>query len=99
MIPLFLFLLQNSFGLFNQSVNIVSLMSLLLDDYTYRAAICHIVTAALWNRAGHYIFALWFLLLSFYLSFLSLVFSSPVLSRRRLDVYHTSTHRVAVVRI
>jgi len=42
--------------------------------------------AALWNRAGHYTFALWFLLLSsIYLSF----FSSPNLSRRRLDVYHT----------
>jgi len=38
--------------------------------------------AALYNRAGHYIFALWFLLL---LSF----FSSPNLSGRRLDVYHT----------
>jgi len=44
-------------------------------------------------RAGHYIFALWFLLSSFYL------FSSPILSRRRLDVYHTSTHGVALVRI
>ena len=42
--------------------------------------------AALWNRAGHYIFALWFL--SF---FLSSFFSSPNLSGRRLDVYHTST--------
>jgi len=37
--------------------------------------------AALW--AGHYIFPLWFL--SFYL-----LFSSPNLSGRRLDVYHTS---------
>jgi len=26
-------------------------------------------------------------------------FSSPNLSRRRLDVYHTSTHAVALVRI
>jgi len=40
---------------------------------------------ALWNRADHYIFILWFLLLSIYLSF----FSSPNLSRRRLDVCHT----------
>jgi len=40
-------------------------------------------------------FALWFLLLSvfFYL------FSSPNLSRSRLDVYHTSTHCVVLVRI
>jgi len=44
------------------------------------------------NRAGRYIFALWFLL-SFFL------FSSPNLSRRTLDVYHTSTHGVALVRI
>ena len=52
-------------------------------------------TFSLWppygNRACHYIFALWFL--SFYL------FSSPNLSGRRLDVYHTSTHGVALVRI
>ena len=40
--------------------------------------------AALWNRAGHYIFVLWFI------SFL-LLFFSPNLSGRRLDVYHTST--------
>ena len=52
------------------------------------------VMADLWNRAGHYIFVLWFLLLSiFYL------FSSPIFSRRRLDVYHTSTHGVALLRI
>jgi len=51
---------------------------------------------ALCNRAGHYIFALWFLsfyLLSFFL------FSSPNLSGHRLDVYHTSTHGAALVRI
>jgi len=53
-----------------------------------------LVMAALCNRAGHYNFALWFLFLSsLYL------FSSPNLSRRRLDVYHTSTHGVALVRI
>jgi len=49
--------------------------------------------AALCNRAGHYIFALWFL--SFFLSSSSSIsFSSPNLSGRRLDVYHTSTHGV-----
>jgi len=52
--------------------------------------------AALWNRAGHYIFMLWFLSIFFYLS---IFFSSPNLSGRRLDVYHTSTHGVALVRI
>jgi len=40
------------------------------------------------NRADDYIFALWFLLLP--------LFSSPNLSHRRLDVYHTSTHCVAL---
>ena len=47
---------------------------------------------ALCNRADHYIFALWLLLLSFF-------YSSPNLSRRRLDVCHTSTHGVALARI
>jgi len=37
----------------------------------------------------------YFLFLSFFLLF----FSSPNLSRRRLDVCHTSTHGVALVRI
>ena len=49
---------------------------------------------ALWNRADHCIFAVWFLLV-----LLSFIFSSPNLSRRRLDVCHTSTHGVALVRI
>jgi len=54
--------------------------------------VCVIMMAALWNRAGHYIFALSFLS-SFYLSF----FSLHNLSGRRLDVYHTSTRSVALV--
>ena len=45
--------------------------------------------AALCNRAGHYIFALWFLSSIFYLS--SFFFSSRNLSGRRLYVYHTDT--------
>jgi len=44
------------------------------------------------SRCGHFIFILWFLLL---ISFSS----SPNLSLRRLDVYHTSTHDVALVQI
>ena len=47
---------------------------------------------ALWNRADHYIFALLFPSSFFF-------FSSPNLSGRRLDVYHTSTHGVDLVRI
>jgi len=39
-------------------------------------------------------FALWFLS-----SFFHLLFLSPNLSGRRLDVYHTLTHDVALVRI
>jgi len=54
--------------------------------------------AALCNRAGHYIFALWFLLLSSF--FVSFFFSSsPNLTCRGLDVYHTYTHGMALVRI
>ena len=50
---------------------------------------------ALCNRADHYIFMLCFvlLLLLLLLSF----FSSPNLSSRRLDVYHTSAHGVVLV--
>jgi len=44
-----------------------------LQFYLYRK----LIMAALWNRAGHYNFALWFLLLSIYLS----IFFSPNLSR------------------
>jgi len=47
---------------------------------------------ALWNRADHYIFAV---VSSFFFFF----FSSPNLSRHTLDVCHTSTHGVALVRI
>jgi len=51
-----------------------------------------VIMATLRSRCRHYIFALWFL--SFYL-----LFSSPNLSGCRLDVYHTFTHGVALVRI
>jgi len=52
-----------------------------------------LIMAALRSRCGYYIFVLWFLLSS------SFFLSSPNLSHRRLDVYHTSTHGVALVRI
>jgi len=48
--------------------------------------------ATLRSRCGHYILQLWFLSFFFF-------FSSPILSGRRLDVYHTSTHDVALLRI
>jgi len=53
-----------------------------------------LIMVAVWNRADHYIFILWFLSI-FYLS----LFSSPNLSGRTLDVYHTSIHGVALARI
>ena len=60
-------------------------------------AVClAIIMVALWNRADHYIFSLFLVLL---LLVLILLFSSPNLSGRRLDVYHTSAHGVALVRI
>ena len=46
--------------------------------------------ATLRSRRGHYIFILWFPHLSF---------SPPILRRRRLDVCHTSTHGVDIMRI
>ena len=46
---------------------------------------------ALRNRAEHYIFTL------FLLSFFFFFFSSPNLSDRKLDVYHTLAHGVALV--
>jgi len=54
---------------------------------------------ALWNRteADHYIFIMWFL--SIYLSSSSSFFLAYNLSGRTLDVYHTSTHGVALVRV
>jgi len=52
--------------------------------------------AALFNRAGHYIFALWFLSSFFLLSFFHRLISAAA-ERRRLDVYHTSTHGVALL--
>ena len=51
-----------------------------------------VIMTALWNTACHYIFALSFVLSFFF-------FSWPNLSRRRLDVCHTCTHGVALVRI
>jgi len=50
--------------------------------------------AALRSRCGHYVFILWFLLAVFLF-----LFSLPNLSRQRLDVYHTSTHGVALVQM
>jgi len=54
------------------------------------AAVCFVMVA-LCNRVDHYIF---FPVISIFV-----FFSSPDLSSRRLDVYHTSTHDVALVRI
>ena len=51
-----------------------------------------LIMAALCNRAGHLYFHP---VVSFFFFF----YSSPNLSRRRLDAYHTSTHGVALVRI
>jgi len=49
-----------------------------------------IIMVALCNRADHYIFILFLSSSSFF---------SPNLSGRRLDVYHTLAHGVALVRI
>ena len=52
----------------------------------------HFIMAVLRSRCGHYIFALRFLSSIF-------LYSLPNLSSRRLDVYYTTTHGVALVRI
>jgi len=70
--------------------------SILELNYCQQVPVTYVaIMADLCNRSGHYIFVLWFLLSFFFLSF----FSSPILSRRRLDVYHTATHGVALMRI
>jgi len=73
-------------------------MSLLTSpaELERKAVYIYFIMADLWNRsrAGHYIFVV-----SSIFFFLSSFFSSPILSRHRLDVYHTSTHGVALVRI
>jgi len=50
-----------------------------------------LIMAALYNRADHFIVAM--------VSSFFFLFSSPNLSGRRLDVYHTSIHDVALVQI
>jgi len=50
--------------------------------------ISRVILSAMRSRCGHYILVLFFLL-----------FFSPNLSGRRLDVYHTSTSGVALMRI
>jgi len=57
--------------------------------------VLYLFMVALCNRETIYIFMLWFVLSSSSFFF----FSLPNLSRRRLDVCHTSTHGVALVRI
>jgi len=49
--------------------------------------------AALRSRCGHHVFALWFPPSFFFFFF------SPNLSGRRMDVYHTSTYGVVLMRI
>jgi len=53
--------------------------------------------AALWNRAGRPLY--FHPVVSSSISSIYLFFSSPILSRRRLNVYHTSTYGVALVQI
>ena len=52
----------------------------------FSSCVFFLLMAALCNRAGHYIFVLWFLIFSY---LLSSFFSSPILRCRKLNVYHT----------
>jgi len=70
---------------------------LILQSLHYHGALVVYYMAALCNRAGHYIFALWFFSICLLLS--SIFLSSPNISGRRLNDYRTLTHGVALVRI
>ena len=63
---------------------------MLLQHTTLLSEVDDFVMAALRSRCVHYIFVRFLLLSCFFL---------PNLSGRRLDVYHTSTHGVALVQI
>ena len=78
-----------------------NLSSRRLDVYHTSAHGVVLVMVALCNRADHYIFILFLSSSSSSSSFFFLLsfFSSPNLSVRRLDVYHTLAHGVALVRI
>jgi len=57
-------------------------MDVCLNNHLPHFSFMSLIMEALCNKAGHYIFILWFLR-SFFFS------SSPILSHRKLDVYHT----------
>jgi len=68
-----------------------------LPSRHYRCSVSRSLVCFLWSPYGigqTIIFSCCYLFF-----FLLLLFSSPNLSRRRLDVWHTSTHGVALVRI
>jgi len=70
-----------------------SSLAWVLSHWAHFTVLRFIFMVAIYNRADHYIFALWFL------SIFYLFYSSPNLSGHILDVYHTSTHGVALVAI
>ena len=76
-----------SFYLTANSESTVRSAVIAASDMTQQAVIT--IMAALHSRCGHFILGL--LRSSFSL------LSSPILSGRRLDVHHTSTHGVAVI--
>jgi len=83
---------DDSYHSSNDSLHLMQIASSFSIDLPLLLSIMpSLFMVALCNRADHYIFALWFL--SFFF------FSSPNVRGRRLDVYHTSTHGVALVRI
>jgi len=72
-------------------LNLLTLYCAVVLCSYYQLYFISLFMVALCNRETIYIFML-FLLLSFF-------YSSPNLSGRRLDVCHTSTHGLALVRI
>ena len=100
-------------GLANRHSYFPNLVNFGPRDPQYNAATCispslmHLFMVALCNRETIYIFMLWFVMAALWNREASiflpcdfyLFFSSPNLSGRELDVYHTCTHGVALVRI
>jgi len=72
--------------------SIIMCICIYLFIYLFIYVFIYLFMVALCNRETIYIFIL-FLLLSFFFLF----FSSPNLSSRRLDVYHTLAHGVVLV--
>ena len=84
----FLPVLSHLSPLFCSKLGLLVMVSKLFCIHNSSGGNASTIIMALWNRAGHYIFILWFL---------SIFFSSTNLIGCTLDVYHTLTHGVTLM--